>query len=93
MTETGYKEILVNIQIIGTAVCIKTLVQLSAVCIGSVESVPVAKESRTQYQVDAHHVHGVHNYNTALVTLFYNFAQVFAHVHGVHYYNTGGGDT
>ena len=49
MTETGYKEILVNIQIIGTAVCIKTLVQLSAVCIGSVESVPVAKESRTQY--------------------------------------------
>ena len=52
MTETGYKEILVNIQIIvyiDTAVCIQTLVQLSAVCIGSVESVPVAKESRTQY--------------------------------------------
>ena len=49
MTETGYKEILVNIQIIGTAVCIKTLVQLSAVRIGSVESVAVARESRTQY--------------------------------------------
>ena len=38
-------------------------------------------------------MHGVHNYNAALVTLFNNFANVFAHVHGVHYYNTGGGDT
>ena len=36
MTETGYKEILVNIQIIvyiDTAVCIQILVELSAVCV------------------------------------------------------------